>query len=278
MDPESESERHMQTKVAKRQPRPADLPPCLPHAGEINSAKLQSGQEKKGHNRWRRFRFLAYAVFSAIGLVLIATIWVIHLNFGLMLNSHRKYREPTEILGFIVWHQGVASEFSGTLDSNELPLTGVWRSWNQDGELAWEAHFKNGCIYGITRTWNDGVIEAEMEWAGFVPHNGFWDGDFSWPPHGEARTYRNGVLRARQQYQQGHTMGYYEEFSASGNLVLKGQVMSAKPVGVWHWYDDRGTQRHSEQLSIPEDCYINIRGHLGGELASELSINRDNPD
>jgi hypothetical protein len=225
-------------QAAKRTRRPADMPPCLPHAGDINTAKLQAVAELRDRKRCKWFRRLAYLMFAIIALALASTVWIIHLNFGLMFNTEAKYSQPLKVFGLIVWHSGKASKFTGTRDDYGIPYDGTSRHWDEEGRLYKESTYDSG-FHVVDRRWKNGQLRTEFHWRGNVTVLNAAKTDYS-APHGELWRYHNGIVRAQQQIVDGGAYGFYREYDEDGNLTLEGQLKAGRPIGEWRWYDGEG--------------------------------------
>jgi antitoxin component YwqK of YwqJK toxin-antitoxin module len=119
--------------------------------------------------------------------------------------------------------------------------TGLWREYNQKGELYREIFYKNGKVHGINNSYNnEGKLEQKSEFYEEIEINGK---KLTNVFHGIKERYKsNGKLESRENYNYGQKEGTWETYYANGNLretnTYRNNLQIAKSIG----YDEDGSK------------------------------------
>ena len=122
--------------------------------------------------------------------------------------------------------------------------SGTWETWNREGVLIRQIHYKQGKAEGTIREWHDNSKPKEIISVKMGKPNGLW-----------TEYNKDGSLLRVMNYSHGKVTGKWKSFYKTGGIRFEGNFVNDKKQGVCSWWEENGQLKYSKIYAMGTPAY-----------------------
>ena len=122
--------------------------------------------------------------------------------------------------------------------------SGTWETWNREGVLIRQIHYKQGKAEGTIREWHDNSKPKEIISVKMGKPNGLW-----------TEYNKDGSLLRVMNYSHGKVTGKWKSFYKTGGIRFEGNFVNDKKQGVCSWWEENGQLKYSKIYALGTPAY-----------------------
>jgi antitoxin component YwqK of YwqJK toxin-antitoxin module len=157
-------------------------------------------------------------------------------------DNGKSYRECFKDGSHITYHtNGKKKEHSFYVDGKR---SDTWQTWNRDGVLIQQIHYKKGKAEGTIREWHDNSKPKEIISVKMGKPDGLW-----------TEYNEDGSLLRVMNYSHGKAEGKWKSFYRTGGIRFEGNFVNDKKQGVCSWWEENGHLKYSKTYAMGTPAY-----------------------